>query len=151
MFAKNITLFSGFLVFAAFANAHFQLQFPTPRGPFVEDSEPTFCDGYNNAVSNRSTFPLAQGFITLNSEHPDWSAQVLISIDQNPTNFSMFNTSSSGTQLPSACTGAACIAIDIANLGISNVKDGSNVTIQVQYDGGDGNLFQVYLFICLSV
>lgn len=24
-------------------SAHFQLQFPAPRGAFVEDQEPTFC------------------------------------------------------------------------------------------------------------
>jgi hypothetical protein len=29
--------------FAAVANAHFQLQYPIPRGPFVEDSEVLFC------------------------------------------------------------------------------------------------------------
>ena len=29
--------------FATVANAHFQLQYPVPRGPFVQDSEPTFC------------------------------------------------------------------------------------------------------------
>lgn len=29
--------------FVAAVNAHFQLQFPLPRGPFVMNSEPTFC------------------------------------------------------------------------------------------------------------
>ena len=74
----------------------------------------------------------------------------MISIEQNPTNFSVFNTSTTGISLPVAVPffktsgeGLACTAIDIANLGIEGVTDGSNVTIQVQFDGGDGDLFQV--------
>ena len=30
------------------ASAHFQLQYPLPRGPFVEDQEPTFCGTFLN-------------------------------------------------------------------------------------------------------
>ncbi|KAI5123578.1 hypothetical protein M0805_003396 [Coniferiporia weirii] len=149
MFAKNNFVFYGLMAFVASVNAHFQMQFPTPRGVFVMNNEPNFCDGYTNAVSNRSEFPLGQGFITLNSEHPSWVAEVLISIEQNPTNFSVFTTSSSGVNLPVAVPffqasgeGPACIAIDIANLDIPGVKDQSNVTIQVRFDGGDGDLFQ---------
>lgn len=129
-------------------------------------------DSYTNAVDNRTVFPLGQGFITLNSEHPKWSgkllqvnvflyiqanpmhrpslAEVLISIDQDPTNFTQFNVSSTGVQLPPAVPffsasgeGLACIAIDIENLGIQGVNNGSNVTIQVRFDGGDGDLWQV--------
>lgn len=78
--------------FAAVADAHFQLQYPSPRGPFVEDSEVSFCgryhnmlslsdghlitivvDGYTNAVSNRTAFPISNGIINLNSEHPTWT------------------------------------------------------------------------------
>ena len=77
----------------------------------------------------------------------------MISIEQNPTNFSVFNTSTTGVTLPAAVPffktsgeGLACIAIDIESLGIEGIKDGSNVTIQVQFDGGDGNLFQVGTF-----
>lgn len=39
MLAKSIVL----LLSAGLAAAHFQMQFPIPRGPFVEDDEPTFC------------------------------------------------------------------------------------------------------------
>ncbi|PAV22305.1 hypothetical protein PNOK_0226200 [Pyrrhoderma noxium] len=149
MFSKGLVYASSFLALVASVSAHFQLQYPSPRGDFVEDNEVNFCDGYTNAVDNRTTFPLGQAFINLNSEHPSWSAQVLISIEQNPTNFSVFNTSTTGVTLPAAVPffktsgeGLACIAIDIESLGIEGVKDGSNVTIQVQFDGGDGNLFQ---------
>lgn len=32
-----------FAALAGLASAHFQLQFPAPRGAFDEDQEPTFC------------------------------------------------------------------------------------------------------------
>jgi hypothetical protein len=70
-------------------NAHFQLAFPPPRGPFDDTNEVNFCgkvvcfvsirvlmstaDNYVDAVSNRSEFPLSGGFVTLNSEHPQWT------------------------------------------------------------------------------
>jgi len=70
-------------------NAHFQLAFPPPRGPFDDDNEVNFCgnvahfvsipvlmsaiDNYVDAVSNRSEYPLKGGFVTLESEHPSWS------------------------------------------------------------------------------
>jgi len=69
--------------------AHFQLAYPPPRGPFDDDNEVKFCgkvvhfvsirvltpaaDNYVEAVSNRSEFPLRGGFVTLQSEHPNWS------------------------------------------------------------------------------
>ena len=81
------------LSLTALASAHFQLQFPEPRGVFVEKQEPTFCgmfsglyllcalqtyftvDGYNTAVDNRTEFPLSGGQISLNSEHPIWTRE----------------------------------------------------------------------------
>jgi hypothetical protein len=70
-------------------NAHFQLAYPPPRGPFDDNNEVNFCgnvarfvcirdlmsaaDNYVDAVSNRSEFPLRGGFVTLQSEHPNWS------------------------------------------------------------------------------
>ncbi|KAI6136917.1 hypothetical protein F5141DRAFT_58213 [Pisolithus sp. B1] len=134
------------LVLAAVANAHFQLQYPVPRGPFVEDQEPTFCDGYDNAVSNRTVFPLANGLINLNSEHPQWAVGVIVSTNPDPTSFSDFN-SSSGYQMvvpyfETSGEGQYCFPIDLAGAGISGIQDGANVTIQVVYDGGDGTLYQ---------
>jgi hypothetical protein len=32
-------------------------------------------DGYTDAVSNRTAFPLANGVISLNSEHPTWTGE----------------------------------------------------------------------------
>ncbi|EIN13572.1 hypothetical protein PUNSTDRAFT_48521 [Punctularia strigosozonata HHB-11173 SS5] len=134
-------------LFAA-ANAHFQLQFPTPRGPFVEDDEPHFCDGYTDAVSNRSTFPLTGGFISLNSEHPKWTIGVLISTVQNPNSFDNFTTANNQSQFvvpfqQKNGEGLFCLGpIDIGNLGISGVNDGANVTLEFVFDGGDGDLYQ---------
>ena len=75
---------------------------------------------------------------------------MLISIEQNPSNFSVFNTSTTGVQLPFAvdwfsATGAGeiCIPVDVASLNVEGVGDGSNVTLQAMFAGGDGNLFQV--------
>ncbi|KLO13937.1 hypothetical protein SCHPADRAFT_903702 [Schizopora paradoxa] len=140
---------SPLLVFAAVASAHFQLQFPVPRGAFVASNEPNFCDGYQNSVNNRSTFPLNGGFISYKSGHPHSTNAVLISIDQDPQSFSAFNTSSTGVQLPFAVpffelntAGTFCFPLNIGDLNIQGVTNGSNVTIQVMYNGGDGNLFQ---------
>lgn len=128
-------------------NAHFQLAFPPPRGPFDDDNEVNFCDNYVDAVSNRSEFPLKGGFVTLQSEHPSWSLGVLLSTVQDPTSFNNFTNSSGGQQLArnfSSFSGAGgfCIPLDLSSTGISGVSDGANVTIQLVYDGGDGNLYQ---------
>jgi len=131
--------------FISAVNAHFQLQYPPPRGAFVEDNEPSFCDGYLQ-VSNRTLFPLSGGIINLNSEHPMWSAGVLLTTVQNPTSFDNF--SSNGNQqlavpfFQQQGEGKFCFPINIGSSGISGVQDGANVTIQILFNGGDGNLYQ---------
>jgi len=134
------------VVFATAANAHFQLQYPLPRGVFVQDQEPTFCDGYDSAVPNRTVFPLSNGLINLNSEHPQWTVGVIVSMQQDPTSFGDFN-SSSGFQyvvpyFQQNGEGKYCFPIDLAQAGFSGIQDGANVTIQVIFDGGDGELYQ---------
>ncbi|KAG1889385.1 hypothetical protein F4604DRAFT_1712116 [Suillus subluteus] len=136
------------VVLSAAVQAHFQMQYPIPRGPFVEDSEPTFCDGYTNAVNNRTIFPLSNGIINMNSEHPLWTAEVIVSTYQNPDNFSDFNSSSGyQTVVPffqQSGEGLYCFPIDLAAaaVNVSGIEDGANVTIQVLFNGGDGNLYQ---------
>ncbi|TCD70042.1 hypothetical protein EIP91_005023 [Steccherinum ochraceum] len=119
-------------------SAHFQMQFPPPRGVFVEDNEPTFCDGYTTALSNRSQFPLSGGFISINSEHPQFTFGVLISTSANPTSFQNFTqavafASESGE-------GPFCLPVDLST--VSGLTSGQNVTIQTVFDGGDGQLYQ---------
>ncbi|KIM84564.1 hypothetical protein PILCRDRAFT_818139 [Piloderma croceum F 1598] len=136
-----------FLGLASAASAHFQMQYPAPRGPFVEDNEPSFCDGYTDAVSNRTTFPLTNGVIKMNSEHPTWTVGVVVSTKQNPTAFGDFNNASNESQLAvnyfqTTGEGLACFNIDLSKSGIPGVQDGANITIEVVYDGGDGQLYQ---------
>ncbi|KAI0005484.1 hypothetical protein BJV74DRAFT_758097, partial [Russula compacta] len=129
------------------ANAHFQLAYPPPRGPFDDDNEVDFCDNYVQAVNNRTEFPLSGGFVTLNSEHVSWSLAILLSTVQDPTSFANFTNSTGGQQLArnfanANGTGGFCIPLDLSNTGISGVDNGANVTIQFLYNGGDGNLYQ---------
>ncbi|KIM48435.1 hypothetical protein M413DRAFT_440167 [Hebeloma cylindrosporum] len=134
------TLVFLFAFLAAAVNAHFQLQYPPPRGVFVEDDEPTFCDGYLTAVSNRSEFPLSGGFFSLNSEHPKWTAGVLISTLPDPKSFNNFSQVNSFFQIQGE--GAFCIPLDFSKSNVTSLSTGQNVTIQIVFDGGDGQLYQ---------
>lgn len=120
--------------------------------------------GYTDAVANRSQFPLSGGFFSVKTGHPDWTggtsicalptnvlthtqAAVLISTAQNPRSFDNFSVN--GEQqlaLPYAKekdAGTFCIPLDLAAANITGVEDGANVTIQIIFAGGDGNLYQV--------
>ncbi|KIJ07689.1 hypothetical protein PAXINDRAFT_50652, partial [Paxillus involutus ATCC 200175] len=113
---------------------------------FVAKQEPTFCDGYNDAVPNRTVFPLSNGLINFNSGHPEWTVGVIVSTKQDPTSFADFN-SSSGLQLvvpyfQQSGTGKFCFPVDLAKAGVPGIQDGANVTIQMIYDSGDGQLYQ---------
>ncbi|KAI9057185.1 hypothetical protein FKP32DRAFT_1598656 [Trametes sanguinea] len=128
------------------ASAHFQLQYPPPRGVFVEDKEPTFCDGYTTAVDNRTVFPTKGGFFSLHSEHPQWTLGGIIATVQNPENFPAFQSNGQFQYVVpffgTSGEGDYCYPIDLAATGISGIKDGANVTIQFIYNGGDGQLYQ---------
>ncbi|KAI0662616.1 hypothetical protein C8Q70DRAFT_959964 [Cubamyces menziesii] len=128
------------------ASAHFQLQYPPPRGVFVEDKEPTFCDGYATAVSNRTVFPTNGGIVSLHSEHVHWTLGGIIATVQNPTSFDNF---SSGGQFQfvmpffqTSGEGDFCFPVDFGAQNVTGVKNGANVTLQLIYDGGDGQLYQ---------
>lgn len=70
-------------------NAHIQLAYPPPRGPFNAQNEVNFCgnvarfssigvltfatDNYVDAVDNRTEFPISGGYVTLRSGHPNWN------------------------------------------------------------------------------
>jgi len=133
----SIVFLSGLLTVVS---AHFQLQYPVPRGVFVEDNEPTFCDGYTTAVSNRSEFPLNGGFISINSEHPKFTFGVLLSTAQNPTNFANFSQAVNFFQATGE--GPFCLPVDLATAGLTDVAGGINATLQMVFDGGDGMLYQ---------
>ncbi|KAF8708244.1 hypothetical protein RHS03_04195, partial [Rhizoctonia solani] len=129
---------------AASAAAHFTLEWPRTRG-FDEDIENQFCGGFPNA-GPRSSFPLGASGVVIDSTHDTANVIVLVSFDANPQNITQFSNSSNGAQLTSFVKlekqGEACIPVNIQSLGLSNVSNGTNATIQIQYDGGDGNLYQ---------
>ncbi|KAI9512653.1 hypothetical protein F5148DRAFT_973242 [Russula earlei] len=144
MFFSMFVLLSGVITLV---NAHFELAYPPPRGPFDDNNEVNFCDNYVHAAANRSEFPLSGGFVTLASEHVSWSLGILLSTVQDPTSFDNFTTSSGQQQLArnyasATGVGSFCIPLDLSNTGISGVGDGANVTIQFLYNGGDGSLYQ---------
>ncbi|KAJ3552429.1 hypothetical protein NM688_g4153 [Phlebia brevispora] len=134
---KPLLVLSGL---CAAVSAHFHLQYPPPRGLFVMNNEPTFCDGYPHSVSNRTVFPLNGGFISLTSEHPVWTLGVILSPLSDPPTFQNFTEAVPFFQVNGE--GAYCFPVDLAAAGISGVTDGANITIQLEFDGGDGTLFQ---------
>ncbi|KAF8168333.1 hypothetical protein B0H34DRAFT_685114 [Crassisporium funariophilum] len=143
MYFSDIKMYNPFL-FVAFlavvANAHFQLQFPPPRGVFNENNEPNFCDGYTTPSVNRTQFPLGGGFFTLNSEHPTWTAGVLVSTLADPTSFNNFSQVNTYFQVQGE--GAFCIPLDFSKSNVTGLQSGQNVTVQIVFDGGDGQLYQ---------
>jgi hypothetical protein len=71
----------------------------------------------------------------------------MISTSSDPTSFSNFRNSSGGDQLavPYFQSGgtSGCIAVNVSDSGLSGLNDGSNVTLQMVFNGGDGILYQV--------
>ncbi|KAF4623353.1 hypothetical protein D9613_001602 [Agrocybe pediades] len=134
------------LALSSAANAHFQLLYPGPRGAFVANDEPNFCGGHTQVTTNRTTFPVSGGFFTIKTGHPGWTAGVIISTVDNPRSFDNF-TANGNQQFvrnfaKEADAGTFCVPLNISEAGIEGVRDGSNVTIQIVFDGGDGNLYQ---------
>ncbi|PBL00836.1 hypothetical protein ARMGADRAFT_396728 [Armillaria gallica] len=127
-------------VFASVASAHFQLQFPDPRGAFNEDNEPTFCDGYTSVTQNRTEFPLDSGFFSLNSEHPSWTAAVYLSTSSNPTSFDDFKQIVPFFQMQGE--GIYCLPLNLSATNATGLTNEQNVTIQILYNGGDSQLYQ---------
>ncbi|KAI9263167.1 hypothetical protein BDA99DRAFT_407798, partial [Phascolomyces articulosus] len=120
-------------------SAHYQLTYPQSRG-FNEDREPTAPCGGFDSVSSRSQFPLQNGFVQINSGHTDYTYEVkLVTNSTNPT-------ASDFTSAPTVAKGSrnypadACLPIDLGN--VQGLSAGTNATIQVVYDGGDGLLYQ---------
>ncbi|GAA5876776.1 hypothetical protein JCM16303_006283 [Sporobolomyces ruberrimus] len=129
------------------ALAHFTLDYPQTRG-FDEDTEPQFCGGFNSTSSTRVPFALGQSSILIDSHHPTAQVAVLISFEENPTSIEQFTKLSNGTSYgllkdfeSLGSEGEYCLSVDVnsLNLGITN---GTAATIQVEFNGGDGTLFQ---------
>ncbi|GJJ09956.1 hypothetical protein Clacol_004180 [Clathrus columnatus] len=78
-------------------------------------------------------------------------ADILIGLStlENPTTFAQFNHTANGTTYPFLtpftvmhAQGDACFPVNASALGISEVHNGADATIMVQFDGPDGVLFQ---------
>ncbi|KAG8946176.1 hypothetical protein FRC04_012031 [Tulasnella sp. 424] len=131
------------------AQAHFTLDYPPARGPFVAKEELKFCSGYPTQSNNRSLFPISNGVIEVNSHHDSATFVALISFDADPQNFEDFNHTDAGQQIPLLKPflqlkgpGELCVPVDVSALGINGVGPGTNATILIQFVGGDGSLYQ---------
>lgn len=123
------------------AQAHYQLTYPAPRGPFVEDNEPIGPCATYNVTTNRTEFPLSKGFMEINSEHVQYTYSVHLVLNSNPSaaDFTAQNsTVSNGTNnFPEQ----ACLPVDLSKY--SNIADGTNATLQIVYNAGDSILYEV--------
>ncbi|KPV73508.1 uncharacterized protein RHOBADRAFT_4995, partial [Rhodotorula graminis WP1] len=139
------------------ASAHFTLDFPPTRG-FDEDLESQFCGGFATPASSRTPFPLSgPAPVTIGSHHASADVAIFLSFDSNPTSFADFNETSSGQSYGPlkpfgqiSGTGDYCYTVDVASLGISNLSNGTVATLQVEYNGGDGYLFQCADLVLVS-
>ena len=73
----------------------------------------------------------------------------MLSTAASPTSFDDFHTSSGGDQLVVSYfqgTGTSgCVSVLPTAAGIPGIQNGTNVTLQMVFDGGDGRLYQVYI------
>jgi hypothetical protein len=121
--------------------AHFQLTYPAPRGPFSENLEPIApCSSYG-VTSNRTEFPISKGFLEINSEHVQYTYTVHLALSSNPgaADFTAQNTTVyNGTN---SFPEQACLPADLSK--VSGIADGTNATLQIVYNAGDDILYQV--------
>ncbi|KAG9050273.1 hypothetical protein FS837_006714 [Tulasnella sp. UAMH 9824] len=133
----------------ATTQAHFTLDYPPARGPYVGQEELKFCSGYPTQQNNRSLFPISDGQIQVNAHHDTSTFVALISFDADPQNFLDFNQTDDGRPIPFlkpflALQGAGelCVPVNVSALGVEGVGPGTNATILIQFVGGDGTLYQ---------
>ncbi|KAG1441948.1 hypothetical protein G6F56_011269 [Rhizopus delemar] len=108
---------------------HFTLTYPSSRG-FNEDQESISpCGGFNTASSERVVFPLQNAFIEINSGHTSYSYQIN-AITGNSTTL----VGSGSRSYPQA----SCLSLN----SLDGISAGTNTTLQVVYNGGDGLLYQ---------
>ncbi len=148
-----ISLALSMLTLTQVASAHFTLDYPPTRG-FDEDLEPKFCGGFDTPSQTRTPFSLGNATMTINNHHDSATVSVLIALDSDPTSFFQF---SNGTTLPfvksyfTVPKGINCFYVDLSTaLENQNIANGTLATLQVRFDGGDGDLFQCSDVILLS-
>ncbi|KAJ3175693.1 hypothetical protein HDU87_005836 [Geranomyces variabilis] len=128
--------------FAGVAQAHFTLDSPQTRG-MDEDKEPTApCGGFDTISNPRQNFPISGGVIKLTSEHTTASTKFFFVSGAAPAAADFTNSSLSHSAAADlAITKAGPTQSATVNLS-SFAKVGDVGTIQLIFNGGDGNLFQ---------
>jgi hypothetical protein len=117
---------------------HYQLTYPPSRG-FDESKEVTGpCGGFDSVSANRTDFPLKDGFMEINSEHPKYTYKVNIAIGNKPTAADFTGVVGQGQV---AYPSQSCLQVDLSS--VKNATDGTPATLQIIYMAGDGNLYQV--------
>lgn len=75
----------------------------------------------------------------------------IIATVQNPDSFDNFTVNGAFQYVvpffKTSGEGGFCFPLDLAAQNISGAKDGANVTIQLIFDGGDGQLYQVRIYV----
>ncbi|CAK9779704.1 hypothetical protein CC85DRAFT_285170 [Cutaneotrichosporon oleaginosum] len=140
---------------ASVTYAHFTLDYPLTRG-FDEDKEPEFCGGFNTASAQRQPVPLNGAAIWINSHHQLATVDAFLSTQPDPKTWDDFNSTINGTSsimmasdFFQVAEGVACWNINFATLPY-NLTNGSQITLQIQYNGGDSPLYQCTDLVLLS-
>ncbi|CEP06829.1 hypothetical protein [Parasitella parasitica] len=121
--------------------AHYTVTYPSSRG-FDDTKEPTAPCGGFDSVGTRSQFPLKDAFVEINSGHTAYSYLINLLVANEPAAADFSNNSANvavatGTR---SYPQAACLSLDMTKN--SAAKAGANATIQIVYNGGDGELYQ---------
>ncbi|KAK4513326.1 Ribosome biogenesis ATPase rix7 [Mucor velutinosus] len=122
--------------------AHYTITYPNSRG-FDETKEPTAPCGGFDTVGTRTPFPLKGGFVEISSGHTSYSYVVNLLVENAPTTAD-FSNSTANVQVATGSRSypqAACLSLDNLSKNAA-AKAGANATIQVVYNGGDGELYQ---------
>lgn len=122
--------------------AHYTVTYPSSRG-FDETKEPTAPCGGFDTVGTRTPFPLKGGFVEINSGHTSYSYVVNLLVKDAPTTAD-FSNSTANVQVATgtrAYPQAACLSLDDLSKN-ADAKAGAEATLQIVYNGGDGQLYQ---------
>lgn len=141
---KVSSIASSFLLLCTSSSvmAHFILDYPVSRG-FNDDAEPNApCGGFDSAPTNRSMFPITNGFVDINSFRISTTIVVNIALGNNPA-AADFTAAAAKPASPATSInhpGHSCLSFNLTSF--AGAANNTNVTIQVVYNGGDGILYQ---------
>lgn len=128
------------LSLATLASAHYDLNYPVPRGVDYKKMGEFPCGGLNTPSPNRTEWPLTGGPVELRMGHDHALVQVLLGLgDDVGSNFNIVLVPT----VQQEGTGEFCMAsVQVpADLGVT---DGTNATLQVVTNGDpEGGLYAV--------